>query len=214
MLVGGARSRRRRRFVLQLRAKGIGMKETYGLITYFLECAGDNAAKLETFVKLLLTHTKKVKDIDAAVRSQTLAACVKAMCVHCRNGRKPINQPYGGRDGKWKYPAWVHQFQVGKHVRAELCEANKIRLLQTRAVDPDEHDNFIREDVIEAVFLHLSPFREELDYLLCDEDLTDEKLRAASEGLLPRLADAIRRIRQLKPAPSEPEKILQQGISK
>ena len=190
------------------------MKETYGLITYFLECAGDDAAKLEMFVKLLLTYTKKVKDADEAVRAQTLAACVKAMCVHCRNGRDPIKQRYGGRDYRWKFPAWVHPFLVGKRAGTELCEANEIRLLQTRTVDPDEHDNFIRTDVIEAVCLHLTPFREELDYLLCDEDLTDEKLRAASEGLLPRLADAIRRIRQLKPAPSEPEKILQEGISK
>lgn len=30
-----------------------------------------------------------------------------------------------------------------------------------------------------------------LHNLLCDEDLTDEKLREASEGLLPRLADAL-----------------------
>ena len=44
----------------------------------------------------------------------------------------------------------------------------------------------------------LTPLRERLDLLLCDEDLTDEKLREASEGLLPRLADAIRFLRRLE----------------
>lgn len=114
------------------------MKETYGLITYFLECAGDDAAKLETFVKLLLTYTKKVKDAGNPVRKKTLS----------------------------------------------------------------------------AVILHLTPFHEELDQLLCDEDLTDEKLREASEGLLPRLADAIRRIHQLKPADPDLEKSLQQQLTR
>ena len=37
----------------------------------------------------------------------------------------------------------------------------------------------------------------ELDIFLCDEDLTDEKLRDAAEGLLPKLADALRK--QLDP---------------
>ena len=62
-----------------------------------------------------------------------------------------------------------------------------------------------RAEVLAACIARLTPLREKLDLLLCDEDLTDEKLREASEGLLPSLADAIRFLRKLQPAASDLE---------
>ena len=64
--------------------------------------------------------------------------------------------------------------------------------------------------ILVSVILRLTPLREKLDLLLCDEDLTDEKLREASEGLLPSLADAIRFLRKIEPAAKHLEALLRE----
>ncbi len=191
------------------------MAENKGLISYFLECAGrqddgGQTARLETFLKLLLTYTKDIKDSDEIVRAKTLAACTKAMCIHCRNGRMPTIQSYAGMGEKWEGPRWIHRTEGVGFGDLEVCGANEIRSLQTRSFVLERHDIQIRKEMLAVVILYLAPFRQKLDELLCDEDLTEEKLREASEGILPRLADTIRRLPQLRAPLSEAEKILEQ----
>ncbi|KKK96050.1 hypothetical protein LCGC14_2666650, partial [marine sediment metagenome] len=86
-----------------------------------------------------------------------------------------------------------------------IANARQRWLELAERVNREWNDKRIRAEVLAACIARLTPLREKLDLLLCDEDLTDEKLREASEGLLPSLADAIRFLRKLQPAASDLE---------
>lgn len=53
----------------------------------------------------------------------------------------------------------------------------------------------------------LHALREELLDLVCDEDLTDDKLRDASEGVIPLLADALGELLQEREEPQKSKRL-------
>ena len=81
-----------------------------------------------------------------------------------------------------------HRNYTASRATCIVCTSNEVAQAVSEA----------RSGVLTAVADRLTPLREKLDLLLCDEGLDDEKLRKASENLLPLLADAIRRLSQLQ----------------
>ena len=90
--------------------------------------------------------------------------------------------------GPWKVEDWGHCLAVVTDMHAVVTDATCYPNFETK-VGPQKWANSHLIAASPEMLDALIAIRDELNSLLSDEDLTESKLREASEGLLPSLDD-------------------------
>lgn len=162
--------------------------------TYLCKCGASIEASNEDKLRWgLLDHC-----VDQA-RAEVLAECTGVLSMELKRWEK--------KESHWDR----------ENLAIELLERmlSDLRKLQPAASNLDELLKQARAEVLASLISRLPPLRDELDKLLCDGNLTDEKLREISEHVLTdladRLADTIRRLNTCEPAASNLEELLRKA---